>query len=177
MRRNRKIVYLVEGENEKTMIDCIKNTYVVSGRVSVFNVTSKKLTKSKIRTYAPNTTVVLVFDTDVCESINVSMLIENIRILQSANNVEEVILIPQVKNFEDELMRSTNISKITDFTNSKSKSDFKRDFNKLEKDLLRKLQSFDFNIDLLWSESPPGAFSRFSNSFNRIKTHSKYRNI
>ena len=57
------------------------------------------------------------------------ILDENIKIIKNSNNVRDIICIPQIKNLEDELIYSTNITKIIDLLESKSKKDFKNDFN------------------------------------------------
>ena len=74
---------------------------------------------SSSRTLERETTVVLVFDTDV-EKVNI--LDENIKIIKNSNNVRDIICIPQIKNLEDELIYSTNITKIIDLLESKSKN-------------------------------------------------------
>ena len=55
------------------------------------------------------TAVVLVFDTDAG---NLTVLKENIKLLQTQRNISEVICVLQVKNLEDELVRSCNIKQI-----------------------------------------------------------------
>ena len=60
----------------------------------------------------------MVFDTDVEK---VDILDENIKIIKNSNNVRDIICIPQIKNLEDELIYSTNITKIIDLLESKSK--------------------------------------------------------
>jgi len=49
------------------------------------------------------------------------ILDENIKIIKNSNNVRDIICIPQIKNLEDELIYSTNITKIIDLLESKSK--------------------------------------------------------
>ena len=63
------------------------------------------------------TSVVLVFDTDTG---NIDILRENIQFLRKEQNIKEVICITQVKNLEDELIRSCDIRQIKELTGSKS---------------------------------------------------------
>ncbi len=169
MKSNRKIVYFVEGENEKTLIENIKNKYIISGSISVFNVTSKIITSSRIRQYPKNTCIILVFDTDIDTTASLNQLAQNIKILNNANNIGEIVLIPQFKNLEDEIIYATNISNITQLTRSRSKSDFKNDFNKLGNKLIHKLEYFQFDIEKLWSKKPTGKFKKIENQANKIK--------
>ena len=90
--------------------------------------------RSSSRTLERETTV--VFDTDVEK---VDILDENIKIIKNSNNVRDIICIPQIKNLEDELIYSTNITKIIDLLESKSKKDFKNNFNNC-KNLIKKLE-------------------------------------
>ncbi len=166
--KGKKFVYFVEGENEKVLINCIKNRFVVPGVVSVFNPLQKNL-KTQIRMHPPNTCVILVFDTDSVEASKIEMLRSNIQALKKSRNIQEVILIPQVKNFEDELVAATSVSKAMEFTNSKSGSDFKRDFNRMEKQLLAKLEEYHFDIRLLWAKNADNDYREFNNTAEKIK--------
>jgi len=101
--------YFVEGENERKLIETIKNKYLYSGKIKIINTIQNKVPNSILRTLERETVVVLVFDTDV-EKIDI--LDENIKLIKNSNNVKDVICIPQIKNLEDELIYSTNINKI-----------------------------------------------------------------
>ncbi len=169
MSKNDKYLYLVEGENEKTFINAIKNDYIVSGKVSVFNVLTKTITTARLRKITPMTNVVLVFDTDVNDKSCIQFLQKNIDELKKSKNVKSIILVIQVNNFEDELLRATSISKLIDFTNSKSVKDFKGDFNKLDKSLIKKLQQFHFDIDKLWIKQPQNLYKNLSNMSIQVK--------
>ena len=89
--------YFVEGENERKLIETIKNKYLYSGKIKVINTIQNKVSKSILRTLERETIVVLVFDTDV-EKVDV--LDENIKIIKNSNNVRDIICIPQIKNLE-----------------------------------------------------------------------------
>ena len=157
--------YFVEGENERKLIETIKNKYLYSGKVKIINTIQNKVPNSILRTLERETLVVLVFDTDV-EKIDI--LDENIKLIMSSNNVKDVICIPQIKNLEDELIYSTNINKIIDLLESKSKKDFKNDFNNC-KNLLKKLEEKGFKISKLWSRNAVNIYEKYKNDSEKIK--------
>lgn len=95
--------------------------------MDVFNVIQQKLTKLRLMSLKPDTIVILIFDTDNGES---ATLLENIKFLKQNTNVKDVLCITQVKNLEDELIRSCDIKQIKELTGSKSNKDYKRDLIK-----------------------------------------------
>ena len=161
--------YFVEGENERKLIETIKNKYLYSGKIKIINTIQNKVPNSILRTLERETVVVLVFDTDV-EKIDI--LDENIKLIMSSNNVKDVICIPQIKNLEDELIYSTNINKIVDLLESKSKKDFKNDFNNC-KNLIKKLEDKEFKISKIWSREAVDIFKKYKNEAIKIKTEIK----
>ena len=62
----------------------------------------------------PGTIVILVFDTDKDET---DILDYNLHFLKKQSNVKKVIIIPEVKNLEDELVRSCNIANVKELMN------------------------------------------------------------
>ena len=157
--------YFVEGENERKLIETIKNKYLYSGKIKIINTIQNKVPNSILRTLERETVVVLVFDTDV-EKIDI--LDENIKLIKNSNNVKDVICIPQIKNLEDELIYSTNINKIVDLLESKSKKDFKNDFNNC-KNLMKKLENKEFKISKLWSRNAVDIYKKYKNDSEEIK--------
>jgi hypothetical protein len=157
--------YFVEGENERKLIETIKNKYLYSGKIKIINTIQNKIPNSILRTLERETVVVLVFDTDV-EKIDI--LDENIKLIKNSNNVKDVICIPQIKNLEDELIYSTNINKIVDLLESKSKKDFKNDFNNC-KNLMKKLENKEFKISKLWSRNAVDIYKKYKNDSEVIK--------
>jgi len=157
--------YFVEGENERKLIETIKNKYLYSGKIKIINTIQNKVPNSVLRTLERETVVVLVFDTDV-EKIDI--LDENIKLIMSSNNVKDVICIPQIKNLEDELIYSTNINKIVDLLESKSKTNFKNDFNNC-KNLMKKLEDKEFKISKLWSRNAVDIYKKYKNDSEEIK--------
>lgn len=95
----------------------------------------------------PDTIVILIFDTDNGES---ATLLENIKFLKQNTNVKDVLCITQVKNLEDELIRSCDIKQIKELTGSKSNKDYKRDLIK-DNTFDQKLKKHKFDFGLFWS--------------------------
>lgn len=71
-----------------------------------------------------------MFDTDKDET---DILDSNLRFLKKQPNVKKVIIIPEVKKLEDELVRSCNITNVKDLMKSKSNSEYKSDLAKCKK--------------------------------------------
>lgn len=114
--------YYVEGYDEKVLIETLKTDFqfIKPGKIDVFNMMQDKFNKNKLMRLKSGTHVVFVFDTDKNQT---DILEENIRFLKKQSNVKSVICITQVKNLEDELIRSCNISQIKDLLRSRSDSE------------------------------------------------------
>lgn len=136
--------YFVEGEDDRKVVNTLKTDlqWIKPGKVQVFNVIEEEVTSLITRTLKPGTTVVLVFDTDTGKT---NTLNKNIRFLQKDSNVKQVLCIMQVKNLEDEFLRSCAISQIKELTGSKSNSDYKRDLLR-QSSLADKLKNISFNL-------------------------------
>lgn len=139
--------YFVEGEDEKRLIEVLKTDMrlIQPGKIQVLNVVQERLTDLKLRVLSEGTILIFVFDTDTG---NIEILSENIKRAKKSFRVKNVYCITQVKNLEDELIRSTNIKRIDELLESKSKSNFKRDFIK-EKNLKQKLEAHSFDLKML----------------------------
>lgn len=161
------IQYYVEGECEEKLINVLKRDLMVvkSGRVQKFNVIQNEITNARLMTLRPGTVVVLVFDTD---TDNAEILNKNIEKLQACKSVADWVLIPQVKNLEDELMRSCNIRNIRELLGSRSNEEFKSDFIRVT-NLADKLKSKKFDINLIWKESPSSPYQDIKNNAEKIK--------
>lgn len=159
--------YFVEGDDEKRLIEVLKTDMqlIQPGKIQVVNVVQEKLTDLKLRVLAEGTILIFVFDTDTG---NIDILNENIRKAKKSSRVKDVYCITQVKNIEDELIRSTNINKIEELLGSKSKTDFKRDFIR-EKNIKKKLVSHSFDINMLWCKEPQRPFEKIKNNSNIVK--------
>lgn len=135
------------------------------GRVKVLNVVQEYLTKSQLITIQPGSTVALVFDTDVKQT---DCLKENINRLKKFCSKVKIIYLPQVLNFEDEIVRCSDIKSITDLTHSKSTKDFKRDFCAMS-NVRQVLEKANLKVERLWTETPSKEFSFFSENSQNIK--------
>ena len=163
---NKVYYYIVEGEVEKKIIDEIKHKYIQSGKVLVKNPIQNKIPDTILRTLKLNTTVILVFDTDITN--NLDILDYNISKLSRQKNIKEVILIPQVKHMEDEIVYSTNINQIKDLLGTRSNSDFK--IKVLDcSNLLLKLEQKSFDINKFWSKNAVNTFRKYTNQSLKIK--------
>ena len=124
--------FFVEGVGERIIINTLKTDFqcIQAGKVDVFNVIQNKLNKNILMKLKPGTIVILVFDTDKDET---DILDSNLRFLKKQPNVKKVIIIPEVKKLEDELVRSCNITNVKDLMRSKSNSECKSDLAKCKK--------------------------------------------
>ena len=165
---NSRIQYYVEGNCEKKLVrTLIDHQLITPGKTDVLNPIQEVLKQTHLRTIAPKTNVILIFDTDVPKA---GILKQNLAFLNSQSNISKVIMIPQCKNLEDELIRCTNIKHIRDLLNCAHNSDFKSAFIE-EKRLYEKLLLHHFDPGKLWSSTPQKPFSDFiQNGGHMIKT-------
>lgn len=159
--------YFVEGEDEEKLIHVLKTELrlILPGRVQKFNVTQQRLTKLRVMSLKPGTTVILIFDTDAG---NPDILNENVVFLKKSTSVKEVFCIPQVKNLEDELKRSCKIKQIRELTGSRSNSDYKHDLIK-DSRLAEKLKNANFDISVFWNSVDTGIFKHVINEAKKVK--------
>ena len=165
--KNYNIQYYVEGDDEKKLLNVLKTQLklIRPGKIQKLNVISEYITDVMLRTLKKDTWVVLVFDTDTNQ---VDILQKNIKKLNQCPYVAKVITIPQVRNLEDELLRSCKIRKITELLNSRSVSKFKSDLIHIS-NLDAKLLEHQFNINNFWSQTPPSPYQAISNESQTIK--------
>ena len=73
MRKNGIYQYYVEGEDDKKIVNALKQEIgcIESGKVEKFNVIQNKFSIARIRPLKSGTTVVLVYDTDVETNIDI----------------------------------------------------------------------------------------------------------
>ena len=161
------IQYYVEGECEEKLINTLKSELMVvkTGKVQVFNVVEKEITNARLITLRPGTMVVLIFDTDTG---NIETLNNNINKLSKCSSVVDLVLIPQVKNMEDEIVNSCAIRNIKELLGSRSNEEFKSDFIKAT-NLADKLKSKGFNINLIWNRNPGAPYQDIINRAEKIK--------
>jgi 2-phosphoglycerate kinase len=163
--------YFVEGECEKTLLRSfmfVDGPHFSPGKIEVLNFINEKISKAKARTINKSIRVAIVFDTDV-ESIDT--LEENLKLLKNVSQLddENIILIPSVKTFEDEITRSCGkITNIHQFFNTENIREFKNRFIN-HADIVSKLISLEFDLNKIWSKNPNGAFAKYHNSSGKIK--------
>lgn len=169
--KNVKYQYFVEGEDEKKLLNTLKNQLglVRAGKVQVLNVVQNKFPDAILRTLTNGTVIVLVFDTDTG---NADILNSNIKLLNKCPFISRVITVPQVKNLEDELVRSCDIGNITQLLNSRSKKDYKSDLIRIT-NLESKLKEHKFDISRFWSKQPEAPYQNIANDASQIKLHTK----
>lgn len=167
---NKYYHYYVEGEDDKKIVNTLKTDFQIieSGKVDVFNVVQNLINKNRLRVLRPNTTVVLVFDTDTGSA---EILKQNIEFLEKQQSIKKVICIPQVNNLEDELVRSCAIKSIKQLTNSESLAEFKSDFLKIN-NLQDKLKEKEFDFTRFWSSTPSGVFKGIPNNSEEVRKKS-----
>lgn len=167
MGQEKNYYYLVEGDDDKKVVNTLKSELrlIIPGRVEKFNVVQDKLNKKYIRTLKRGTTVVLVFDVDAG---NISILEENIKFLKQQSVVKNVICITQVMNLEEELVRSCSIKEIKELTKSKSNRDFKRDVLRIS-NFESRLKACRFEISKFWNSKSQSQYSHIINEANKIK--------
>lgn len=137
------IQYFVEGECEEKLINTLKSELMV------------------VKTGM----VVLIFDTDTG---NTEILNKNIKKLSECGSVADLVLIPQVKNLEDELVKSCRIRNVKELLGSKSNKEFKGDFIRVT-NLANKLKSKEFDINLIWKDTPLSPYQNIKNDARKIK--------
>lgn len=167
MKKNATIQYLVEGEDEKKLVNTLKNDLKVinPGKVQIINVIQNIVSDMILRTFKQGTIVVLIFDTDTND---VDTLNKNIEKLKKNRNVANIITIPQVNNLENELIYSCDIKRITELLNSRSASNFKHDLIHIT-NLSNKLKQHSFDINRFWSRQPQSPYDHIINMAHEIK--------
>jgi hypothetical protein len=161
------IQYFVEGEDEEKVLSVLKTDMqlIVPGKVNKLNVIQDKISRARLMNLRPETSVVLIFDTDT-SSVNV--LKENIEILKSTASVQSVICVTQVMNLEDEFIRSCDIKNIRELTGSKTDSEYKHDLITAS-NLAVLLKKHGFDIKKFWIKEATGIFAEFKNESNLVK--------
>ena len=166
-----KYLYFVEGECEKKFLKSFmlqKEPLFIQGKVEIFNVINARMSNAQARTIKNDTKVILVFDTDV---ENIDTLEENLKTLTNVANVKpnNIYLVLSVKCFEDELVCfCSKVKTINDLFKTKSSQEFKNKFIN-HADIVSKLESVDFDINVIWTRNGSSPFDKYQNQGNKIK--------
>ena len=165
--KNRYVLYYVEGDDEKKLLDVLKTDLrlIKPGKVQKLNVVAQLITEARLRTLSRDTMVVLVFDTDAG---NPDILRSNIKALERCKSVSEIVLVPQVPNLEGELVRSCDIKNIKELLNSKTSGEFKSEIIRVS-NLAKKLQEHKFNIQIFWSARSTAPYQDVENQAAKVK--------
>lgn len=166
---NKKCIYFVEGPCEQQLIAAMKETpaKLIPGKVKVYNVVQNLIPKSQLLSIQSGTKIILVFDTDVEQT---TILKKNIELLNRYCVKLNIIFLPQVFNFEDEIVRCTDVKKITELTQSKGVHNFKSDFCKLKTNACRAiLEHHHLKLEMLWTTKVPEIFSFVKNNSDQAK--------
>ena len=164
-----KCIYYVEGPCEQQLISALKEApeKLIPGKIKVFNVVQNLIPKSQMLSIQAGTTVVLVFDTDVSQTLNLK---KNLELLERYCGKLKIVFLPQVLNLEEELVRCTDVKTVTKLTKSGSVKNFKTDFCKMKvKDCRSMLERHQLNIARLWMTKTPDAFDFTENNGESIK--------
>lgn len=164
-----KCIYYVEGPCEQQLISALKEApeKLIPGKIKVFNVVQNLIPKSQMLSIQAGTTVVLVFDTDVSQTLNLK---KNLELLERYCGKLKIVFLPQVLNLEEELVRCTNVKIVTELTKSGSVKNFKTDFCKMKvKDCRSMLERHQLSIAWLWMTKTPDAFDFTENNGDSIK--------
>jgi len=164
--KQKTFCYFVEGQDEKKIIDTLKTDLrlIQPGKVQIVNPVQERVTASRILPLKQGTTVILVFDTDTDSS---QILQSNIAFISSRTNIQKVLCVTQVRNLEDEILRSCRINHIRDLTNSKSDREYKADLIHIT-NLAERLTKCGFEPELFWAMKPTDAFSGIKNDAQQI---------
>ena len=168
------LLYFVEGQCEKTFIKSFmfiaNRLHFKQGKIEALNLVNIKLSKAKARTINKDMMVAIVFDTDVN---NVDILDENIKLLKAVSQLDDnhIILVPSVKNLEDEIVYSSKLKDINDLFNSKGIAEFKKKFIN-HSDIVSKLDSVEFDFNLIWTRNGKPPFDKYKNTAHKIKINS-----
>jgi hypothetical protein len=166
---NARCFYIVEGECEEKLINALKMppNLVIPGKIKKWNIITTELRNSILIGIPQGSYVVLVFDTDVPET---EVLKKNIAILKKYCARVQVVCLAQVRNFEDEIVRCTDVKSAPELTKSTGTQNFKKAFCKLkDQDCRRLLERHSIDVGKFWTTKVPEDFSFLKCESEKIK--------
>ena len=166
---NKKCIYYVEGDCEEQFIKAMKldPAKLMPGKVKVFNIIQNEIPKSQLLSISPGTIVVLVFDTDKPLT---DYLKKNIDQLKKYCQTVRIVYLAQVMDFEDELVKATDVKKAQELTKSKSKSEFKSDFCRMNaKNCRNMLDRHKIDVGKMWITDVNNPFDFIQGRFLNMK--------
>lgn len=165
----RRCMYYVEGQCEEQLINALKTEprRLTPGKVKVHNIILEEIPRREVNMINPGTTVVFVYDTDVEKT---DVLKKNIEHVMKYATQTKIVHLAQVRVFEDEIARSTDVKKAQELTRSKSVSDFKTDFCRMKiQDCRNALERHHLDVFMLWNRKPPKAFGFVKQGGDTVK--------
>ena len=164
-------VYFCEGPCEEALIKALQKApaLIAAGRPRHLNVIQNVIPNSVLLQIKQGTTVVFVFDTD--KEIT-DKLQKSIELVKKHCQQSKIVFLIQVKNLEDELVRCTDVKKVTDLTQSQSVSNFKTAFCRI-KDLRELLERHQIDVAKLWTTNPTEVFAFVPQNSELIKLQVK----
>ena len=166
----KKCLYFVEGPCEKQLIDALNKQRpykLAPGKVIIQNPVHELISRNTITSLSPGTQVVFVFDTNVEKT---DILLKNIRHVKDYVSQVMIVHLAQVLNFEDELVRASDLKKAQELTRSASVSDFKTAFCKMKAAACRSaLERHHLDVGKLWITTPPEKFSFIKQESGKVK--------
>ena len=148
----KNFIYFVEGECEMVLVRTLINHFNIlpPGKIRILNICQKAFPESILFSLRPGTCVVLIFDTDAGSP---RQALETVKRIISSTTQVELIVVPQCRNLEDELVRACrNIKEIRGLTRSRSNKNFKHDFIQAS-NVGSLLSDCGFDFSRLWSHS------------------------
>ncbi len=139
--KSKKAIYLCEGDNEEKLVKDLKDVknkcgcIISPGKVKKVNVATRQLNNSHLKDIDKSTTCFVLVDADIWinKDQELTLFINNCNRLLKYTS--KLILVLQWKNFEEELVNSTdNIKTVRELysdRNCTGATDFKTKFNKM----------------------------------------------
>ena len=153
--------YLVEGECEKKFINIYKNSKynkVLAGRVNIFNLVNNEMSEPYLAGINREAIVILIYDTDVNRT---NILDKNIINLKR-RGIKKILHVHSVKNFEDELIYSSDLKNIHNLFQTQGIGEFKKYFIKASpENIFSKLEKHNFDINKMWSRQGTDCFEKY----------------
>ena len=169
MAKNNIYHYFVEGDCEEKLINTFKMPpylYFQAGKVEVFNFINRKISNQRLTALSKNTIIILVYDIDV---ENTETLDENVKKLKDAGF--KVHHIQSIRNFEEEIIFTSNLKNINDMFDTENIDDFKHRFIN-QKNIDKRLEKIEFDKTKMWSRlNNKSPFNKYSkrDSLNLIR--------
>lgn len=166
---NNRCIYFVEGPCEQQLINALKDkpSKLIPGKVINLNVVQNLIPKSRLLSLSQDTMAVFVFDTDVSETAH---LRKNIELIKKYCTNVRVVILAQVLNLEDELVRATDVKGVLELTKSSGVNNFKSDFCRLKVSECRNmLERHHIDVDVLWTCKRPEAFDFLKQNSGMVK--------